>query len=335
MSEDKTTTDQTTTPNVPAADSTPAATEPLNPSPSVEDKQFADFQQKLKDRGESSDDAEPAPAPGNDSADTQAKPDDSATDGGAEPEGYADAMQAHRRAQTPKSVLDKMDKAELTEWGLRLREQQAQNDAFSAMYGQTLQAMRQAPPAVPGSPGAAPVADDHIAKIRDEYGDAMADYALRQQQMVDQARTETQRQAEQVQKLLAVHQKQQTDQARDALVSDFPSLKDKQTFGKVWDYMVMLSNAPGANQRYGSGLDINVQQLMRDSALVIIGPESQIQASQRLIEESKHQRRSGSTPADRIPAKAPATFEEYQWQVFKLQQEGKHAEAKRLQRPRA
>ena len=324
-------------PSVPATDSAPAPVEPVNPSASaVEEKQFEAFQQKLKDRGESQDaDAEPAadsvttPAePGSGAA----KPDDSAQ---AEPEGYADAMQAHRRAQTPKSVLDGMDKAELVEWGLRLREQQAQNDAFSAMYGQTLQAMRsgQASPAPGAAPPTAEPGAENIAKIRDEYGDAMADYAIQQQKIIADTRAENQRQADVVQKLLVSHQKQQCDQAREALLSDFPSLKDKQAFGKVWDHMVMLSNAPGADQRYGSGLDIDAKLLMRDSALAILGPESTIQASQRLIEESKHQRRSGSTPPDKVASHAPATFEDYQFQVWQLQRQGKHEEARRLPKP--
>ena len=327
MSEPETTPAITTTP-VPVTDSTPAPVVPVNPSPSeVEGQQFAAFQQKLKDRGESQDaDAEPV-------ADVNpAKPDDSPIPGaGAEPEGYADALQAHRRAQTPKSVLDKMDKAELTEWGLRLREQQAQNDAFSAMYGQTLQAMRSGQPPVPSAPAAGE--PDHIAKIRDEYGDVMADYAMRQQKALTDTHAENERQAKVVQDLLMQHQRQQCDRARDTLVSDFPSLKDKQTFGKVWDHMVMVSNAPGADQRYGSGLNIDVQLLMRDSALAILGPESAIQASQRLIDESKHQRRSGSTPPDKITSQAPATFEDYQYQVWQLQRQGKQEEARRLPKP--
>lgn len=269
---------------------------------------------------ETTDDGEGEPPPADEADKGEGEPPPE-----ADPPGWDEAMTALRRNRVPKHVLDSTSKDELVEWGMQLKEQQANQDDFGKQMQQMREQLSQQQEGFNKSTDDTPAPiPTELKTVVDELGEEVARPIA---EYVGKMQTENQAILGQ---MLRMHQTQACSVSRKALADDFPGLADDDKFDRVYQRMVEMSQSPAATDRYGQGFETRIEPLMRDAAQLEFGGDQLLAAKEQLTAQSNNHRKSQSQPATRKAPVTPMTRDEAEEKAFLLVEAGKTDEAKRM-----
>jgi len=253
-----------------------------------------------------------------------------------EPEGYDKAINVLKRAKLSKSVIDKMTPEEVMEQAEAIRPIQSDSDRFGVEYDrlrrdyEDLRSKVEQEKPQDAQPDLS-VFSPELSKIKDEIGEepgqALEGILAKQAQ---QYQFELQALKDSVRNMESARIQRDLSAARESLLNEFPRLKSKETYDRVFDRLRSLHSANDSAQRYGDDLSA----MMRDAALLELGsPVTQSDKDKMLGEHKNRLSSQPSSPETNTPSgESFQSLDDLKFAIFMAGENGDKDKVARLKK---